>query len=289
MMRLGADGLVLAIGYLMGSIPGVVVATSAVAAGVISEATYIGLRARPVLRDCVRLAEPIEPPLTFDAFLSFYIPLAMTSLLTLLVQPVGSAALSRMPQALESLAVWPVVSGLIFMFRGLGMAYNEVVVALLDEPRSARSLQRFTVLLAALTTLLLFILASTPLSTLWFKQVAALTPPLAALARPALWVALPLPGLNVLQSWYQGSIVHSRRTRGITESVGLFLLISSAMLLAGVAWGQVPGLYVGLGAFSVGGLAQTIWLWGRSRPAMRAVHAHDMAHTPLQVADTLVR
>jgi len=137
MIRLAADLIVLAIGYILGNIPGIVVATGAVAAGVICEAIYIGLRSRPVIKNELRLAEPVEPPLTLMAFLKFYIPLAATSLLTLLIQPIGSAAISRMPQALESLAVWPVVIGLSFLFRSLGVAYNEVVVALLDEPGSA--------------------------------------------------------------------------------------------------------------------------------------------------------
>ena len=57
----------------------------------------------------------------------------MTSLLSLLVQPIGAAALSRMPQAIESLATWSVVGGLIFMLRSFGVAYNEVVVALLEQ------------------------------------------------------------------------------------------------------------------------------------------------------------
>jgi len=54
------------------------------------------------------------------AFLDFYIPLAMTSLLFLLAQPMGSAAISRMPMALESLAVWPVVSDWCLCFAAWG-------------------------------------------------------------------------------------------------------------------------------------------------------------------------
>jgi hypothetical protein len=273
LIRLSADGLVLAIGYLMGVLPGIVVAASAVATGVVSEAIYAGLRVRPVLRDQLRQAAPVEQPLTFRTFLDFYTPLALTSLLNLLVQPVGSAALSRMPDALASLAVWPVVSGLIFMLRSLGFAYNEVVVAMLDEPRAVYNLSRFAALLAALTTVLLLIIAVTPLAEFWFQQLSALAPPLATLAHWGLRIGLPIPGLTVLQNWYQGTLVHSRRTRGITEAMAIFLLTSSAILWAGVTWGQVTGLYVGLVAFATSTLMQTAWLWQRSRPAMWAVQA----------------
>jgi hypothetical protein len=281
-LRLTADAVVLLAGYFVGTIPGIVVATSTVIAGVLSEAVFVGLYVRPVLRDQLKDASSTEPPLTFRDLMSFYIPLALTSLLVLLVQPLGSAALSRMPRALESLAVWPVVSGLIFMLRSLGIAYNEVVVALLDEARSVHSLRRFTTLLTVVTTGLMLVIAGTPSAMIWFGRVSALTPVLATLAHQALWIALPIPGLNVLQSWYQGAIVHSRTTRSITESVVIFLLITSLLLWAGVVWGETTGLFVGMIAFGVGNLAQTLWLWHRSRPVMRNLQVRDQDQSPVQ-------
>jgi len=123
----------------------------------------------------------------------------------------------------------------------------------------------------------LLIVVATPLAPFWFGRVSALPPRLVTLSRRALWLALPMPGLTVLQSWYQGAIVHSRRTRGITESLAAFLLTNSAILWAGVLWGQVAGLYVGLAGLTAGSIAQTAWLWIRSRPAMRSVQQGDMA------------
>ncbi len=283
-LRLCADGIVLAIGYLIGTIPGIVVGTGAVIAGVLVEAVYVGLVVQPVLRDQLRPADPVKPPLTFRAFLDFYIPLAMTSFLVLLVQPIGAAALSRMPQALASLAVWPVVSGLIFMLRSLGIAYNEVVVALLDEPQSASSLRRFAALLTVFTTLLLVIIAATPLANFWFGRVSGLSPALVVLAHTGLWLALLLPGFNVLQSWYQGALVHSRSTRGVTEAMGIFLLVTSTALWVGVVWGDMTGIYIGLVAFGLGSLTQTIWLWYRSRPVMRHLDERDAGGLPLPSA-----
>ena len=283
-IRLTADGLVLAFGYIIGGIPGVVVATSAVAAGVICEATYIGIVARPVIRNKLKVAPLVAEPLTWRGFFSFYIPLAMTSLLTLLALPIGSATLSRMPRALESLAVWPVVSGLIFMFRSLGVAYNEVVVALLDEPRSYASLRRFTNLLAGATTAGLLVLVLTPLSLFWFGWVSALKPDLANLARQSMWIALALPAIAVLQSWYQGTIVYGRRTSGITEAVVVYLVSIIIISWAGVVWGRMTGLYIGLAAMAISMLAQTAWLWYRSRPVMWDIQKRDLNLTAPQTA-----
>jgi hypothetical protein len=161
------------------------------------------------------------------------------------------------------------------MVRSLGMAYNEVVVALLDEPRSATSLRHFAAFLTLATTLLLVTIAATPLAPWWFGVVSGLALPLVALASTCLWIALPLPGLNVLQSWYQGALVHKRRTRSVTEAMAVFLIITNAVLWAGVTYGQVPGLYVSLLAFGVGSLTQTLWLWYRSRPVMQQLKVRD--------------
>ncbi len=276
-IRLCADGLVLGYGLLRGDLPGIVVAGLAISSGVVSEAIYAGLRVRPVIRDQLKVAPRVEEPLTVRSFSSFYVPLALTSLITLLTVPIGSAALSRMPMALESLAVWPVVGGLIFMLRSLGVAYNEVAVALLDEPLAMNSLRRFAWYLVAGTTILLFLAAGTELSTFWFGRVSALAPALVDISRKALWFALLLPGLNALLSWFQGLILHSRRTRGITEAVFISLCTTGLVLVLGVAWGRTTGLYVGWAAFSLGALTQSLWLWRRSRPAVKMLTLKDNA------------
>lgn len=278
LIRLSADLIVLAIGYVLGGFPGIVVATSAVAAGVVCEAIYAGIATHAVIRDELRAAAPIEPVLTFSVFMKFYIPLAFTSLLSLLIQPIGSAAISRMPNALESLAVWPVVIGLSFLFRSMGVAYNEVVVALLDESGSSPHLRRFAGLLVGFLTLLQLILVATPLADIWFRRISALSPELAQLARVGMWLALLLPGLNAIQSWYQGTILQSHLTRAIPEAVLIFLITIGGTLWAGVVWGQAPGLHVALIAFTLGMLTQSIWLWVRSRPAMAIMNARDIQH-----------
>jgi hypothetical protein len=276
LIRLGANAIVLTIGFLSeGRIPGIAVATMAVASGVISEAVYIGLIVQPVLRNQVKPAPSLEVPLTFGSFVEFYIPLAMTSLLTLIALPIGSAALSRMPHALDSLAVWPVISGLMFMLRSPGIAYNEVVVALIGEPKSSQRLRRFTEIMAAVVVGLIFLIAATPLAHVWFQGISALSPALADLAASGLWFAIPLPGLAVLQSWYQGVILHSKRTQPVTEAVVVYLLTSLIIFGIGIILNTVPGLYIGVISLTISTLTQTIWLWVRSRGAMQEVRERD--------------
>lgn len=284
-LRLITVSSALFLGYRYGELPGVVVGTSAVIAGVLIEALYSRLRLRPVLREQIQSRKPESPALTLPAILDFYVPLAMTSLLFLLAQPLISAALSRMPDALSSLAVWPVLSGLVFILRAPGVAYNEVVVALLDKPETAaRSLRRFTWALALGSLGLIALLIATPLSRLWFETLSGLKPELAQMAEQGLRLAIALPPLSAALNWFQGVIVHSRRTRAITESVVIYLGFSALTLWAGVLLDRWTGLIVAMVSFSISVLAQTIWLALRSRRAREELVWHPEDQEPVPVA-----
>ena len=67
-----------------------------------------------------------------------------------------------MPEALSSLAAWPVVYGLVFLTRSLGMAFNEVVVALAGKPGGKKQLFRFTQILSFSSMAFLGLNAYTP-------------------------------------------------------------------------------------------------------------------------------
>ena len=59
--------------------------------------------------------------------------------------------------------------------------------------------------------------------------------------------------------------MHHRRTRAITEAVGLYLVVSSSLLVLGAWLDPFEGIHFALAAFVAGGLAQTLWLGKRSQ------------------------
>lgn len=279
-VRLATNVTILTTGYLIGTISGIMVATMAVSAGVIAEALFIRYCVQPLLREMQNQApRQQESLLTMPQLLTFYIPLAITPFFTLLALPISSAALSRMPLALESLAVWPALAGLTFTLRSFGLAYNEVVVALIDRPGAVPTLRRFAGILATTTSGLLLIIVATPLAPFWFGHIAGLSSSLTLLGATALWFAIFTPALSVIESWYQGVILHSHQTRGIIEAVAAYLLTSSAIFAVGIHYGQVTGLYVGVTAAVSGLLMQTLWLRVRSRCTLRALLAYPPTTT----------
>jgi hypothetical protein len=274
-VRLSADAAVLAIGYLIGDVSGVIIAAATLTAGVVTEAIYVHLAVRKTIRNQLRPAPAMGHPLTTRAMLDFYIPLSLTQILLFLANPIGSAAMSRMPLALESLAVWPVAGSVGYITRAFGGAYNEVVVALVEERRSTPALRRFAVGMAIGATAVLGVLMIPPVADAVFVGVLNLADPLPHMARNVLFAYLPLPAISVASSYFQGIILHSRRTRSITESVAMFLVVVAVLLTVGALWDGVTGLYFAAGAFTVGELLRVIWLWWRSRGARLSLRERD--------------
>jgi hypothetical protein len=264
-VRLLTLASLLGTGLLYGKLSGIAVGAGATASGVVAEALYVAWRTRPVLSKQLPHHTGATGRLTMTDLIRFHTPLAMTSFIHLTTLPLGSAAMGRMPASLASLAAWPVVNGLTFLFRALGLAYTEVVVVMSERTAARPVLRRFTLLLAGSATGLLLLVTATPLRELWLVGVAGLGPSLAALAAAALWFAIPYPGLTALQAYFQGLLVSAHRTRAITEAVGLGLATTAAVLVAGVMAGRVTGLYVTIPAGVLGSSAQTLWLRWRCR------------------------
>ncbi|MCX6091664.1 MAG: hypothetical protein NTX23_02175 [Candidatus Bipolaricaulota bacterium] len=274
LIRLSADAVVLVLGFTVFHVPGTTLACLSVMAGVLSEAAYAGLCVRPVLRT-VLPRESKAQPLSTRAFLRFYVPLSLTSLVLMGIRPMLSAAVGRMPNALDSLAVLPVINGLIFLFRSVGAAYNEVVIAHLDRPGSSAVLAHFARWLALATSLGLVAITATPLAQTWFGTISGLDASLSGLARSGLWITVLLPAFAAIQSYLQGIIMHSKKTRSITEAVFLYLAASIVVLGAGIAWSGANGAYVALASMAVGELLRTAWFFWRSREPRRALRERD--------------
>lgn len=275
-LRLAFDFAAVAILFFLFDLPGIVVATGTIITGVVGEAIYARLRIVSVQRAQLRPAPVASDPITLGTFAAFYVPLVMTSLLQILVQPIGTAALSRMPDPLASLAVWPVVYGLLIVLMSSGIAFTEVVVVMLDEPRASAALQRFATMLAVTLSSILLLVTATPLADIWFGRIVSLPPALVSTAHTAVWFCLLIPGLAAYESFFSGILLNRRRTRGITEGVFLGLLLMSLVLMLGITTHAVAGVNAAALALTLGASARVGWLWFRSRPARRAFRLDDM-------------
>ena len=268
-IRLVTTAAVALAGLASGVLPGASVAGLAISAGVLADAAAAGLLVRPVLRQHLAVDRTGDFILQWPYLLRFYTPLAMTSLINLAAQPIVSLGLSRGPLPLESLAVWPVVSGLTFLLRSGGVAMQEVVVALLADQRSYQALRRFSHNLALALTAVAALVTLTPLANVWFTGVAGLPADLAAMARVAAALLVLVPALTVLTSWQRGVLVHFSRTGAITVATAINIAVLLAVVLGGVRVLPWPGAITAALALSASLAAEVAYLTTQARRSRR--------------------
>lgn len=276
-VRLGANVGVYALGFALlargAALPGIVVGATAVAAGVLSEALFIGWCTRRLLRERGLPERPVGPELTRAGFLRFYVPLALTPLIALVTQPIGVAAMGRMPSRLDSLAAWPGLHGLFFLVRAGGFAFNEVVLSLCASPGGPRALRRFAWWLGLASSAFLLLLVLTPLAASWFRDAMGLSEDVGELARGALVFGVLWPCSQALQSWLQGSLTHLRQTRFVTEAMLVFFAAVSALFWFGARHWSGPGAHYAVLALTLASLSQTAWLALRLRGVLGSTRA----------------
>ncbi len=253
---------------------GIVIATMGLSIGVLVEAAFARWWAQRLVVPALTAAGPSQQPAP-PSLLLFYIPLAMTPMLVLAAQPLASAGISRMPEALACLAAWGPAGGAVFLSRSSGIAFNEVVIARCEDPGALNRLHRFAWAWGTVWTALLLAIAVTPLADVWFGPIIGLDTELVDIGRSALWLAVPIPLLTYLQSYWQGLLVHAHRTSAVTGSVGLSLLVIGLVMAIGLVANHWNGLIVAMAAFTAGNIAQTWWV-------RRKWHQHvfDLAKDP---------
>ncbi len=221
-------------GLRTGIVYGAEIGAAALSLGVTASAGTAYAFYRPVRRFMVPNLPGWEP-LSRRKLLEFYVPLALTTMITMVGHPMVAIGLARAAEPLASLAVWPVIMGLLFIGRSLGISYQEVVVALLEDAASYRRLKSFALRLSLSLTVLMVVFCFSPAARFWFARVSGLSPRLAAFALRIVRIMVFLPGLEAILSFLRGVQVHLNRTRMITRSVLLNVGMLSSVLFAGIA------------------------------------------------------
>ena len=264
LIRLLAMTVAALLGYLLLDIPGAWVGGLALGTGVTVEAIAARFMAAETVRGLLTEegdAEYTGRTVTYRAIATFYLPLALTSLIGLTIQPLLTFFMGRSVSPVESLAVYPVVHSLSFFFRSVGFAYQDAAIALIGERfEHYRELRRFCFTLGAVTTAGLALVAFTPLFQLWFTVLSGLTPELTSFALIPARIIVPLPFLSVLLSFQRAILVEGRRTQHITwASVIEVTTVAVLFLTLGFRF-EVVGATAAFTAFLGGRLLSTVYL-----------------------------
>ena len=290
-LRLTSMGATAAAAAFWLPLPGAEIGALAMSVGVVVEAVASGVMTRDIVRSLLRRGDDSSrPPLTQPSIAAFYVPLALTSIMAMAVQPMVTFFMGLSRLALESLAVLPVINGLTFIFRSLGVSYQEVGLALMGRRGEHYwPLRNFAIGLGLSTTTALALIALTPVSGFWFETVSGLSANLAGFARLPVIILVALPGLSVTLSFQRAVLLTARRTHYITWATLLEVVgIGSTILIAIVRF-DVPGAVAAATGLMMGRvMSNAFLLW----PCRRAIlgfarsptSGEDIDDTPVSAA-----
>ncbi len=204
--------------FFIGGVEGNTLGAISLTIGVVTEALFTKLMAF----DCIRTLNDLPssgPVIRYKEILKFYYPLAMTSVITLSIHPSITFFMAWSYRGVESLAVLPVINGLVFFFRSIGLSYQEVPIALLKgNKENYKMLRNFAVTLAAVLVGTLSLIAYTPAAEFFFNSIAGLTPQLADFAALPLMILAFMPAMSVLYSYQRGMLIALSKTKPITNA-----------------------------------------------------------------------
>lgn len=250
------------LGLLYSHYPGAYIGAFALSAGVISECIYIFIKVRPVIKNLEKQTyQDSEKEISIKQIAKFYYPLALTSFISLSVQPFVTFFVGQCELPIESLAVLPVINAFIFVFRCLGLSYQEVVIVLIGKNfEGFYLLKSFTYFLSICSAIILFGVAFTPFSHFWFQEVAGLSP---ELSRFAIWpfrVMSVLPPLTFILSWLRSMSINYQKNILITYAscIEVFFIMVSLSIFAFSQ--QMPGAPAACLSLCIGRIASCLYL-----------------------------
>jgi len=259
-------GLVL---YFTG-IKGAYVGAGAMSLAVLCEAIASRLMVSSTLKKLLAVDDTENANLTLKSVSKFYFPLALTSILSLGVNPFVTFFLGRSRMALESLAVLPVVGSLVFIFRSLGLSFQEVNIALIGkEKQNYFLLRNFALYLGLLVTIPIMIVAFTPLADIWFINISGLSKELADLSYLPLKIMILLPALTVWINFQRSSLIINGTTGPISMSTATELIGIIVVLLVCVVFMNFIGVVAASIAFVAGKFISSVFLVPKHREAVR--------------------
>ncbi|MBN1637488.1 MAG: hypothetical protein JW866_00865 [Ignavibacteriales bacterium] len=240
---------------------GIIVGSGALSIGVTIEAIATRLMANKVIKKIKNTSQVDTQNLTYKQIVIFYYPLAMMSFLALGINPIVTFFLGKSYMALESLAVLPVVNSLVFIFRAVGLSYQEVVIALVGEKHENYSvLKNLAFVASSILTFILGVIALTPLSALWFLKISGLTEQLAHLAIIPAIIMIIYPAVTLLVAWQRAVLVHSSKTIHLTLATLAEVSVMFIILFIGIKYLGMVGVVAAALAFVIGRSASNVYL-----------------------------
>lgn len=218
--------------------------------------------ARPILKDRIPDFSPsIRPEQRSRSYVfRFYLPLAVSTVLMTLVEPMIQSSMARSPQAEASLAAYSVCISFIWLAGAPLWNLQQLVISQVSGRQSLEVVRRFALGVSVGLTLMLALLALPPVGEWLFGTVIGVTGEVKTVAMDGFKWLVPAGLFMGVRSLYHGILTCKGRTGGI--QTGSFLRTGTLVffLVLGVSWGKMNGFMIAAGATLISALAEVILL-----------------------------
>jgi len=259
-LRLIADLILVGVLTQIKGISGIVVATAAQGAAVLFEGIYVGIVARPVIKNELKPNQG-SPIIGWKSFARYYTPFMLNSIIFILYNPMNSAAMGRMPLALASLATWPVVNGFAHMINNLGQACREVTLTYFRHEGVYPVVKKFCIIVGIISVALVLIFAATPLFDWYLRVVVSLPEHLIDYAKNTLSLLIPMGIIFSLSNMYTGVVSYNKKTISLlTSTIAQLSIVFVGLVIAIAVW-DGPGIYSVAALSLISSIVQLAWLY----------------------------
>lgn len=229
-------------------------------AGVLTEAAFIHWATGKVKREQLATMPEKETTLSYGDVARFHLPLAATSIMSLLAQPLITAGLGRMDQPEQSLAAWPVIFSMLLIFRSPAFAIPELVIAKTGDPEHDSVIRRFCFSIAFLSSGAMALLLIFPGMEWLLLNATGLKPALTSLALAGLVASATMPFFQTVKNWLRGLLMTRKETGHIYWGMAINLGLIVVLVGLGV-WQGWSGVMTGGAALAAATAVESAYLY----------------------------
>ncbi len=259
-IRIAVAIATLFMGLYLKTIPGAVVGGLSLSLGVIAGMISAYVYAKSILQN---LDDNDSENLNLKQMVRFYIPLGVTSWVTLGVRPLLNLAITRGLNPIESLAIWPVILAYLFLYTSITQSLQEIIISEYKK-ENLKTINSFVNIVSlCITAIYLVVYLAKPIQNLWFVNISKLPTELLKYLPISLALVMILPIVSGRIAYYRAILVSIRNTASIT--LGVFInvgtLIIATIILPLVL--KVSGVYIAALSYMVAFLFEVTFLYFR--------------------------
>lgn len=274
-LRLISDVICVLILANIKGISGLVVATAAQGFSVFLEGAYVGAVTQKIVK------KQLKPSVSgviirWKEFRKYYTPLLVNAIVMVLINPLNSAALGRMPMALASLSTWPVVNGFGHMVGNLGQPSREITLTYIRNKGSFKVIRKFCLTIGIIASSILALFTFTPLLNWYLRVVVSLPEHLIPYAKTASIFIIPVGVIRSLSNMYTGIVSYNRKTTSLLMSTIAQMSVVFLGLMLGIFFWPYEGIYAIAIVSLIASLVQLIWIHVKNKNYLSQIQVKEL-------------